>query len=543
MQLASSGVRALFGRRAVTNVSHSSHNGGHGANRSLHAPAVPRPQAAVATHSRSAAQTVINHTSSLFKAFCGHLFTPGTLRAPHPPGAATRSLYTGSAQCPSIQQRLSYTTRQLLGRPLYAPYLPRAPKIPGNVTHVGLGIARNFSTARPIFQDLVQNVPIATRAFLEGDWEFKLNEERQKRRVERANKKVQRKDQKKMLKAKEQEMSFYKLSKFAEESICEEPHSEELGRYFPAQIPEVTTYLLIPLAPTPSSRMPLPSLPSSSSAHPLLPYALIASLHNSHDTHALRVSSLFARLDFARVFDDPGVRCEARGDISGLCTILEVRFEGWEEGRVRGVLGEAGSGWCVVEELWWEKEKQERQEMEDVLEGLSDASVSMSLTEEESEARSPSPSSSTNPWSRQFDTGMPNIDIDPSTSFILPTLDFSASFPVQDNRQESSASLSYDWTESVSPVLSSPGLSDLAFHNAWASTEASHNASADVFSDAMSDSLSDISSPSFSPSLSPSPSRRSSSSALSESWVGFGFSSRFANMLEEDVEGPREALF
>ena len=83
---------------------------------------------------------------------------------------------------PSIRQSLSLPARIALSRPLRAPCLPSAPRIPGSVTHVGLGTARNFSTGRPIFQHLVQNVPVAGRAFYEVDWDLKLREESSKNR-------------------------------------------------------------------------------------------------------------------------------------------------------------------------------------------------------------------------------------------------------------------------------------------------------------------------------------------------------------------------
>ena len=84
-----------------------------------------------------------------------------------------------------------------------------------------------------------------------------------------------------------------------------------------------------------------------------------------------------------------------------MCTVLEVRFSGWTEARVRGVLGEAGSGWCVLEEVW----ANESEEMDDALSEMSFDTHSIAST--------------------------PVHDMDPSASFVLPTLDFSASFPVE----------------------------------------------------------------------------------------------------------------
>ena len=134
-------------------------------------------------------------------------------------------------------------------------------------------------------------------------------------------------------------------------SPVEEPTHVELEHYFPAPVvPDVTTYLLIPLAPTPTSRLPLPiSPPDSSMTHPLLPFSALASVHIDHGTHALRVSTLFARLEASKVFEEPGVTCTAFGGPNGTCTVLEVKFTGWTQARVRSVLGEAGGGWCVLE--------------------------------------------------------------------------------------------------------------------------------------------------------------------------------------------------
>ncbi|KAJ7744661.1 hypothetical protein B0H16DRAFT_1727223 [Mycena metata] len=46
------------------------------------------------------------------------------------------------------------------------------------MTHVGLGTARNFSSGRPLFQQLADNVPIADRAFYEADWDLDPPKER-----------------------------------------------------------------------------------------------------------------------------------------------------------------------------------------------------------------------------------------------------------------------------------------------------------------------------------------------------------------------------
>lgn len=286
----------------------------------------------------------------------------------------------------------------------------------------------------------------------------------------------------------------------------EETEAAELDRYFPVSPEqEVTTYLFIPLAPTPTNRLPLRDNPSlHSSTHPLLPFSLLSSLHTDHATHTLRVSTMFARLDGSRVFDNPEVSCSAFGDPSGLCTILEVKFDGWSESRVRSVLGEAGMGWCVLEEVRHEDEEEERAAMDDYLAG-------MTTDQEDVESTRP-----TSPM------------IDPSASFVLPTLDFSASFPAQSNA----------WMSNT-PIRPSTPLSDLAFHNEWSTIVRRGEAS--TLSD---DGLSEVSSLSRTPSTSPPLS--TSSSLGSDSWVGLGFSSQFAGRVERseaDWSEPREYVF
>ncbi|OBZ75584.1 hypothetical protein A0H81_04849 [Grifola frondosa] len=458
---------------------------------SLHPHPIIRPPNVPQT--QSSAQTLFKQTRTLISRFVAHLAAPGTLRAPNVPAVA-RSLHTAPAHTRTIQQGFSFP----------APHLPRAPAIPRTTTQVGLGTARNFSTGRPIFQNLVENVPISGRAFWEADWELKLAKERQRMRVEKYGKKAESKKGKEMQKPKEK-----KVKKLA---TTEESKEAELEHYFPAPaVPEVTTHLLIPLAATPTSRLPLPRHPMSASTRPLLPLELIANIHTSYGTHALRVSSLFARLDAARVFDDPAVHCETRGDPSGLCTLLEVRFEGWTASKVRGILGEAGSGWCVLEEEWSDKEQLEREEMEAVLENMSvDESAS-----ECGSACAPSISSSA-VWS--LDDVPTQASIDPAHSFVLPTIDFSASFPATSAWSSASPSMS------LTSGMSTP-LSDLDFHNAWSSFEER----SDSF-DAQSGISIDIDSTSWDSSVGAHP--RSDS----ESWFGFAFSS-------QHTEAPREQLF
>ena len=177
MPLASSGLRALKGSQA-----HLFPPGGGQSSRSIHIPAfAPRPSANLTT-----AQTAFRHARTLVSRFFDHLTTPGTLRAPIPAGnAGSRAFHVHSARMPTIQQRLSGPARHVLSRPLATPFLPRGPVVPRHITEVGLGTARNFSTGRPIFQHLIENVPVYARAFNEVDWDTRIEEERERMRMEK----------------------------------------------------------------------------------------------------------------------------------------------------------------------------------------------------------------------------------------------------------------------------------------------------------------------------------------------------------------------
>jgi hypothetical protein len=360
-------------------------------------------------------------------------------------------------------------------------------------------------------------VPITGRAFWEADWEVRVHKEREKMKARKPKAKgKENKKGKEMMKAKQEKIRVAETnSKEGEENT-----KNELERYFPSASVDltVTTYLLIPLAPTPTSRLPLPLTPSvnSSTTHPLLPFSYLAAVHTDHTTHSLRVSTLFARLDARQVFDDPHVACSAYGDPSGMATILEVKFGGWSEAHVRSVLGEAGTGWCVLEEV--------REDDRTDTEAMDDALSEMSFDLED----------------RAFSPG--HQEIDPSASFVLPTLDFSASsgFPAQMDNSWSSPIP----TPSPARTPSLP-ISDLEFHNTWSSLERSRSSESLYLDSELA--LSDIESEAWEETLNPPVplSRRSSSD--SESWIGLGFSSSFSGRVQgeqpRDWEEPRLVMF
>ncbi|KAI5118421.1 hypothetical protein M0805_005505 [Coniferiporia weirii] len=368
----------------------------------------PPPASSSYQPAANAAGRILQTTRTAFVRFFAHLTTPGL---GHPAtGAWGRSLSTRASAAvrpPSIQQRLSLPVRNSLAQRPCAPFLPRPSSGSPSTVHVGLGTARNFSTARPIFQHLAQNVPVAGRAFYEADWH--VERKKMKNKVKMS------------LKAKEQkENARYRSLTKPSSGKTSFSTVEELDRYFPVcapAAPGVTTVLLVPLAPTPTSRVPLSDAPRTLEPH-LLPLSDLQDIVSSHRVHSLRVSSLFARLDARRVWEK-GASFTAHGDASGLCTILRVEFCGWTEASVREVLGEAGLGWCRIVEF---KEYGEESESES---GMSSFISSRSLSP----------------------------DIDPAASVVLPTLDFSASFLAVSNM-----------SRPPSPLISfpsSPALSDL----------------------------------------------------------------------------------
>lgn len=508
MQLGSTGVRPVLGR--ATN--HLAHPPGL-VQRSIHLPSVhiplPRPRVP-APPAPSTAQKIASGTRTLFTRIFANIAAPG-LRAQAVP-AAGRSLHTTSLAASArahggIGQNLSLPARHALRGG--APHVPRAPAMPRpcSVTNVGLGSARSFHSGRPLFQNVV-NAPILGRAVYEADMDgLKAKRDAKgKMRLVTKDKKTRRRGQ--MMKARE-------TARHAPATEAEETMEEERERYFPAKaVAPVTTHLLVPLAPTPTARMPLPQ--DSNSSLRLLPLSEISRLHASHSTHALRVSSLFARLDAGDVWVR-GARTEAYGDPSGVCTVLRIVFEGWNARQVRQVIGEAGLGWCELHEI-----REDNVEEDDVLSSGTVTPVSEGQLSD-------------------IDVAF-GIGIDPSQSFVLPTLDFSSSFT---KSQASSLSSSRASSAPSSPVLSrtSSDLSTFTF------ARAPSRAGSDGYDsdDAHSDSLSDCSFPSsdsddgegaevFGLSAS------TSSTASRTSWVGVGFSSRFVQRMENG-ERPREALF
>jgi hypothetical protein len=257
-------------------------------------------------------------------------------------------MQTVATRVPKIENNLSLPVRHALSTRMGAPRLPRPPAVPRSIAQVGLGTARNFTTGRPIFQNIadnMHNIPVVTRAFLEADLDMKLTDDRG---LALKLKHTRRKSKKRSSRgyASDKVQFHPATTRPTVAAAAAEETEAELDKYFVPQVPDVST-TLIPLAPTPTTRVPL-SHTFAYDRHPLVPFLELSALHVDTEWHASRVRALFEQLDAAQAWDK-GAVCETLGGARG-ASVLRVRFAGWSAYAVRGIIGEAATGWCILEE-------------------------------------------------------------------------------------------------------------------------------------------------------------------------------------------------
>ncbi|KAF8744592.1 hypothetical protein RHS02_02258, partial [Rhizoctonia solani] len=246
----------------------------------------------------------------------------------------SRSFHT--AHNPSITQRLSLPARLAINRPLAAPRLPKVAAPPRGVTQVGLGSARNFSS-RPVFQHLVENVPIALRSTTELNLDPRVRKSKAGLVAGRPSNK------------KKPHVARPKATKPA--AVVPEPASvlsdieADLAHYFPIAASSVVTVLNVPLQPS-TTRSPLPEPHEDASP---LDLASFVPTMSSYQSHRIRVDTLFDRLTRADVWKR-GASTAVYDTGSGVAEVIQVRFDGWSAADVKQVLGHAGEGWCTIEE-------------------------------------------------------------------------------------------------------------------------------------------------------------------------------------------------
>lgn len=341
---------------------------------------------------------VFTHSRNLLSRLFTRLLAPN-IRIPLAPSLSGRALHTSVLHAPlgraAIRQGFSFPVRLAVSRPLgLGSFIPRGPTAAQRVvTNLGIGSVRRFTSAQPFFQNLVENVPIAVRALYEAKIDAKPLHRHSARKTLRATETRSAKQTGKSLQFPQNVTTLDKVPSATS--------TEELEQYFPLSEPAVTTYLLVPLAPTPTSRMPLAQPAGPDLLHPL---SELGDLHISHELHALRVSSLFSRLDHEDVWSK-GVHCTAFAhgtthiwENEGSCTILKLEFIGWSKAEVKGVIGECGTGWCILYE-----EHDELMDMESDLPSEPDEK---------------------------------DNSIDPAQSLVLPTLDLSLNSEVRSRGPE-----------------------------------------------------------------------------------------------------------
>lgn len=434
------GIKPLAGR--LTSRSAPPGQGpGAGSSRSIHlaTPApLPRPRV-TAAH----AQRLLKTTRNALNSFIQQIAGPAALVA-----REAVSLSRAYAQRAPRHISLSSSARFILSRPPGAFYFPKGPVVRRGMHEVGLGTARQFSTGRTVFHHVVENTNITTRALLKANW----NTDMRKEQAIRLNQRRHGKENKTRSSRRTIEASK-PIIVSAVASVFDET---ELSHYFHNIVPEVTTYLQIALAATPTTRIPFPV---SYSDTRLLPLRTILSSHRAFQAHSHRVSALFKRLDDTGAWEK-GVSVEPWGDTMGLCTELRVKFEGWSEEEVRalfqGLLENELDGWAIQELRESTVASRVLQSHNEEQENTDSIPASMMASLMSSPLLAPAP--------------LPDMQIeDPwgssSSSYIMPTLDFSIT-PVFDvisppNEREDLASPPGDChSDRFSDIASDHAMSD-----------------------------------------------------------------------------------
>jgi hypothetical protein len=114
-----------------------------------------------------------------------------------------------------------------------------------------------------------------------------------------------------------------------------------------------------------------------------------------------------------------------------VCNVLKVEFRGWSKAAVRGVLGESGTGWCVLEESVSPFDYDDYEGDEDAFSETSSVLSGMELEEP-----------------------VQGMGMDPAQSFVLPTLDFSSSFLAATTPSTPAAPVFYDHANSSADSVS-----------------------------------------------------------------------------------------
>ena len=143
------------------------------------------------------------------------------------------------------------------------------------------------------------NIPIASRAFLEADLDVRTNG--LAFRLKHARRKLKKRSRPACATDKVHFHPAATRLTVAAPTVAAAETEAEFGKYFVPQVPESTT-LLIPLAPTPTTRVPLAHT-FAYDRHPLVPFLELSALHVDTERHASCVRALFEQLDATQAWD------------------------------------------------------------------------------------------------------------------------------------------------------------------------------------------------------------------------------------------------
>ncbi|KZT59745.1 hypothetical protein CALCODRAFT_175381 [Calocera cornea HHB12733] len=243
------------------------------------------------------------------------------------------------------RQNLSLPARQFIqqntARTMHS--VPRPPTVSKGVQQVGLGKARSFSTASPLFHTGVKNVPIVARAFAQADLDIKGS---------MADSKLKARKGKKAKHARA-------LHRLAADNLSISSASytpAEMEHYFPDASPSVLTQVTISLEPacsgvsSPSSQSDSTSDSDSDSDF----WQHLADVHALYRPHMRRVEAVIRRLEpyaHLRRNEDVIGWSSTFDDEFGLPTAVRFAFSATRDD-VREWLGDfAGARWLTVEDV------------------------------------------------------------------------------------------------------------------------------------------------------------------------------------------------
>ncbi|EJU05791.1 hypothetical protein DACRYDRAFT_113833 [Dacryopinax primogenitus] len=222
-------------------------------------------------------------------------------------------------------------------------YVPRPPMASRGIQQVGLGKARNFSTASPLFHTTVKNVPIVVRAFAQADLDLKTSEREGKVKTTRKGRKAQKRTR--------------ALHRLAADNVPVSSTSnvpEDLEHYFVDAVPTVLTQVTISLEPFRRSRASSRDDISDSSGSDADFWQSLADIHALYRPHMRRVEAVIRRLEpYAHLRRNEDVigwsyTCD---DEFGLPTAVRFAFAAPVD-EVRGWLGDfASARWLTIEDV------------------------------------------------------------------------------------------------------------------------------------------------------------------------------------------------